>query len=301
MKRLVLAGLIASPADRRLLPEGRLAGPMPWVIAIMIFLTVLASGAGLALGRAASGLGAQLAGKLTIQIVEPNPDVRERQTRTVLAELARLADVTRADRIDDARVRALLAPWLGSEGLDADLPVPTLIDVTLQGDGAVPVPEIGRVVRAISPTARVEAHAQWLGPLAGLLATLRWLAIALVLLMAATMAAAVVLSARAALVTHRPTIDVMHLMGATDAQVARLFQRRAALDALFGSVIGFVCGALVVYGIGNRMAGVGTALFDAGGLGVREWTVIALLPPAAVLLAMLTARLTVARALAQML
>ena len=33
-------------ADRRLLPEGRLAGPMPWVIAIMMFLTVLAATSG---------------------------------------------------------------------------------------------------------------------------------------------------------------------------------------------------------------------------------------------------------------
>ena len=39
-------------ADRRLLPEGRLAGPMPWVIAIMMFLTVLAAAAGLRLASA---------------------------------------------------------------------------------------------------------------------------------------------------------------------------------------------------------------------------------------------------------
>jgi cell division transport system permease protein len=25
--------------DRKLIPEGRLSGPMPWVIAIMLFLT----------------------------------------------------------------------------------------------------------------------------------------------------------------------------------------------------------------------------------------------------------------------
>ncbi|MBA3895611.1 MAG: cell division protein, partial [Sphingomonadaceae bacterium] len=46
-----------SAADRRLLPEGRLAGPMPWVIAIMTFLTLLAAAGGLALGGAAAGLG----------------------------------------------------------------------------------------------------------------------------------------------------------------------------------------------------------------------------------------------------
>ncbi len=293
--------LIASAADRRLLPEGRLAGPMPWVIAIMTFLTVLAAGAGLALGNAASGLGDQLAGKLTIQIVEANPDIRDRQTRTVLAELGRIGPVAQAVRVDEARMRELLAPWLGKDGLDADLPVPSLIDVSLRSTDARAIEEVSTTVKAVAPSARVDAHAQWLGPLQGLLSTLRWLSVALVALMAATMAAAVVLAARTALVTHRPTIDIMHLMGASDVQVARLFQRRAALDALFGSLLGWICGALVIFGLGGRMANVGAALLDTGGLGWKGWLVIALLPPAAVLLSILTARMTVVRALAKML
>jgi cell division transport system permease protein len=293
--------LITSAADRRLLPEGRLAGPMPWVIAIMTFLTVLAAGAGLALGNAASGLGEQLAGKLTIQIVEANPDIRDRQTRTVLAELARIGPVAQAVRVDEGRMRELLAPWLGKDGLDADLPVPSLIDVSLRSNDARSVEEVASTVKAVAPSARVDAHAQWLGPLQGLLSTLRWLSVALVALMAATMAAAVVLAARTALVTHRSTIDIMHLMGASDVQVARLFQRRAALDALFGSVLGCVCGALIIFGLGGRMASVGAALLDTGGLGWTGWLVIALLPPAAVLLSILTARMTVVRALARML
>jgi cell division transport system permease protein len=293
--------LIASAADRRLLPEGRLAGPMPWVIAIMTFLTVLAAGAGLALGNAASGLGDQLAGKLTIQIVEANPDLRDRQTRTVLAELARIGPVGQATRVDDVKMRELLAPWLGQDGLDTDLPVPSMIDVSLRVNDARSVEEVTSTVKALAPSARVDAHAQWLGPLQGLLSTLRWLSVALVALMAATMAAAVVLAARTALVTHRATIDIMHLMGASDVQVARLFQRRAALDALFGSLLGCICGALIIFGLGGRIANVGAALLDTGGLGWTGWLVIAALPPAAVLLSILTARMTVVRALARML
>jgi cell division transport system permease protein len=291
----------ASSADRRLLPEGRMAGPMPWVIAIMTFLTVLAAGAGLALGNAASGLGAQLAGKLTVQIVEPNPDLRERQTRTVLAELPRLAPVARAEQVDEAKMRALLAPWLGSEGIDADLPVPTLIDVALRSADPRAVEEVTATIKSIAPAARVDPHAQWLGPLEGLLSTLRWLSVALVLLMGVAMAAAVVLSARTAMITHRPTIDIMHMMGASDVQVARLFQRRAALDALFGSLLGFACGVLVILALGGLMAGVGAALLDNGGLGWTGWFIIALLPAAAVLLSIFTARVTVVRALAKML
>jgi cell division transport system permease protein len=291
----------ATAADRRLLPEGRMSGPMPWVIAIMTFLTVLAAGAGLALGNAASGLGAQLAGKLTVQIVEPNPDLRARQTQTVLTELARLAPVARAEQVDDAKMRALLAPWLGSEGIDADLPVPTLIDVALRTADPRAVEEVTAMVKSIAPAARVDPHAQWLGPLQGLLSTLRWLSVALVALMGVAMAAAVVLSARTAMITHRPTIDIMHMMGASDVQVARLFQRRAALDALFGSLLGFAAGVGIILALSGLLANVGAALLDSGGLGWTGWLIIALLPAAAVMLSIFTARFTVVRALAKML
>ena len=52
--------------------------------------------------------------------------------------------------------------------------------------------------------------------------------------MAAATAAVVVLAARAGLEAHRATIEVMHMLGSTDVQVARLFQRRIARDAAIG-------------------------------------------------------------------
>ena len=293
--------LVAPIADRRLLPEGRLAGPMPWMVAIMTFLTMLAAAAGIGLGHAASGLGAQLSGRLTVQIVEPNPDLRDRQVRTVLAELARVPVVERAIRVDEGRMRALLEPWLGADGIDADLPVPALIDVDLRNGDARAIEEVGRTVQALAPRARVDAHVDWLGPLQNLLSTLRWLAAALVLLMAAALVAAVMLSARAALVTHRSTIDVMHLMGANDAQISRLFERRAALDTLFGGALGFVCGALVIMGVSGRLETIGAALLDQGGLGVFGWLILSLLPIGAAVLAVATARWTIRNALAKML
>lgn len=291
----------SSIADRRLLPEGRLAGPMPWVIAIMTFLTVLSAAAGLGMGGAVLGLGQQLAGRLTIQIVEPNPDARERQAAQTLTQLSHLSAVSAYTRIDEAKMSALLEPWLGREGLSADLPVPVLIDVTLMRGAPSDLADVTQAIRSVAPSARIERHAQWLGPLEGLLATLRWLAVGLVALMAAAMAAAVVLAARAGLNTHRATIDVMHLMGATDHQVARLFQRRAGLDALFGSAVGFTGGIIIVLFIGNRLAAVGAALFDAGGLGWADWSVIVFVPVGAVILAVVTARATVLRALARLL
>ena len=42
---------------RRLLPDRRLSGPTPWVIAILMMLTLLAAAAGVGLARSANAIG----------------------------------------------------------------------------------------------------------------------------------------------------------------------------------------------------------------------------------------------------
>jgi cell division transport system permease protein len=288
-------------AERGLLPEGRLAGPMPWVIAIMMFLTVLAAAAGLGLAGAAARLDEQIGGRITIQIIEANPADRAAQARAVAAAVADLPGVVSVRPVPDAEIQALLEPWLGSGSLEADLPVPALIDVDLTPEGHRALDGLRRAVAAVSPSARVDDHGQWLAPLASLIGALKWLAAGLVLLMVGATAATVVLAARAALDLHRATIEVLHLMGATDVQVARLFQRRIALDALFGGLIGFILAALVLIGIGERVSALGSELLGSAAVPAPAWGILVALPVLGVLLAMLVARLTILRALGRML
>ena len=288
-------------ADRRLLPEGRLAGPMPWVIAIMMFLTVLAAAAGLGLRNAADSLGANIGTRVTIQIVEANPDFREAQARITTSELQRLAGVRSVRRIQEEEMERLLEPWIGEGGLEADLPVPVMIDVELTPEAYRRLDVIRAAVIDVAPSARVDDNAQWLAPLAKLIDALEWLATGLVLLMTGATAATVVLAARAALDTHRSTIEVLHLMGATDVQVARLFQRRIALDALFGGVIGLSAASLVLLIIGNRVGALGSELLGSAGLPLTSWLILVSLPVGGVALAMLVARTTILRALGRLL
>ena len=42
---------------RRLLPDRRLSGPTPWVVAILMMLTLLAAAAGVGFARAATAIG----------------------------------------------------------------------------------------------------------------------------------------------------------------------------------------------------------------------------------------------------
>ena len=90
-------------------------------------------------------------------------------------------------------------------------------------------------------------------------------------------------------------------MGATDVQVARLFQRRIALDALFGGLVGFILAALVLIGIGERVSALGSELLGSASVPAPAWAILVGLPVFGVLLAMLVARLTILRALGEML
>jgi cell division transport system permease protein len=287
-------------AERGLLPEGRMSGPMPWVIAIMMFLTVLAAAAGLGLAGAASRLDSQIGTRITIQVVEANPDLRRVQAAAAAAAVENLPGVLAVRVVPDEEVQALLEPWLGS-GVESDLPVPALVDVDLTVEAHRSLDGLRQAVAAAAPSARVDDNGQWLAPLASLIGALKWLAGGLVLLMVGATAATVVLAARAALDTHRGTIEILHLMGATDVQVARLFQRRIALDALFGGLVGFILAALVLIAIGERVSALGSELLGSASVPAPAWGILVALPAFGVLLAMLVARLTILKALGRML
>ena len=290
--------LFPSVHDRKLIPEGRLSGPMPWVIAIMVFLTVLAAATGLSVRSGARSVNADLAGRVTVQIVEANPDERARQADAALTMLRSDPKIAKVVRVPDAEVQAILAPWIGGDSLNTDIPVPALIDVDLvEAANVATLSELRATLENAAPGARVDANASWLGPVFDLLVTLQWLALGLVTLLAIATAAAVVLSARSALNSHGEAIKIIHLLGGTDKQVARLFQRRIALDALFGGVFGLILGVAVILVFAGQAGRLGSDLVRSASLGPVDWIILIFIPLLAMLLALFTARLTIMRAL----
>lgn len=294
----MLGALFPTAHDRRLIPQARLTGPMPWVIAVMLFLTLLASAAALALGSAADQINADLAGRATVQIVNADADIRQRQADATQAVLRSDRAVATVTRVSDAEVRSLLSPWLGSGALSEDIPLPSLIDVNFRAK-ADPA-TLGRLRDALveaAPDARIDAHGQWLRPVFDLIGTLRWLAIALVALLALASIASVMLSARSSFAAHAETIDIMHLLGSTHAQIARLFQRRIALDAALGALIACLLAAPVLWLLGQAAARLDSGLVSAGSFGPLDWLLLATVPIAGIALAVVTARMAVLGAL----
>lgn len=283
--------------ERRLLDAGRATRTMRWVMAIMLFLTVLAAALGLGALAASQALDRQLAGRLTVELVEANPIARDRDAAQVLAMLRGDGNVASAQAVDQARLAKLLEPWLGAMGADPDLPIPALIDVDLRDAGDAAVAKLDARVQRIAPAARIDRHAAWMAPVSNLMTMLLALAGGIVLLLAIATGTVVVLAARSGLDTHRGTIEVMHMLGSTDVQVARLFQRRIARETAIGGVIGTAAALAVTALIGTQLAGLGSALASGAALSWPAWVALAALPLLFVGLATLAARIAVLRAL----
>lgn len=289
-------------ADRRLIPEGRLSGPMPWVIAIMIFLTVLAAAAGLALAQAAGDVSDELASRATVQVIEANPDARQQQTEEVAARLRGLDLVQEVRVLPQQEVEKLIEPWIGAQEIGNDIPIPALVDLKLtRPAGSAELQTLRNAISPLSNSARVEPSSSYIAPVITLIRSLQWTAFGLVALLAIATAAAVIISARSTLNTHRETIDVIHLLGGTDRQITRLFQRRIALDALLGGILGLIAGAGIIGLISSQLTAIDSGLVQSLGLSWYSWLIIAAIPILGMFIAMMTARSTVMRALKKIL
>ncbi|MGN6691510.1 MAG: cell division protein FtsX [Sphingopyxis sp.] len=295
---------------RRLLPDRRLSGPTPWVIAILMMLTLLAAAAGVGLARSANAIGDAIAGRVTVQIVTANPVTRAEQAAAVRRAASTRPFVRSARAVEPAELQATLGQWFGStegEGWADDpvlksLPLPALVDIDFVGtDRAGPMRQLRALVAREAPGARIIPHAEWLGPVARLIRSLAWVAGALVVLMAAASAAVVIMTARAALGTHYATIEMLHMIGATDQQIARLFQRRIAIDTAYGIALGTVVAAAILLLIGWEWSGVTAGLAATASLGPWGWALLLALPLLAIALAALTARQTLLAALKKIL
>ncbi|MGB3166967.1 MAG: cell division protein, partial [Alteraurantiacibacter sp.] len=182
------------------------------------------------------------------------------------------------------------------------VPIPALVDVKLSGPvTAARLSAMRSELRAVAPSARMDAQASWLGPVLDAVRSFQYVAFALVVLLAITSAAAVWLAARSALGSNRETIETIHHLGGTDSQIAGIFQRSVAWDAALGGAAGLLLGLAAIFVLGQQLARLGSGLVAGGGLAPLDWILIGAIPIVGIMLAVVTARVTVIAALRRML
>ncbi len=271
---------------------------LAWITALMVFLAALALAGAMVVADMAKRWDSGLAGGLTVQIA-PLPggavaplDERVEAALTVLRSAPGVKAATALSLSDTAR---LLEPWLGPEAADPLLPMPRLIDVVT--DGAVDVAGLAQRLKSAAPGATLDDHALWLADLRAFAGAVRLAALGVVALIGGAGVMSVVFSVRAGLAIHRHVVELLHLMGATDRYVSRQFEVHVAGLTLRGGLAGLGLAVAALVGTLHASRGLRASLLPDLSLAPWQWAVLGLVPLAAVVLAMATARWTVLRTL----
>jgi cell division transport system permease protein len=275
---------------------------LPWLIAFMVFLAVLAMAGVLVLNATAARWDRGITGTLTVQIISADdPSKDDDRLQKVLKILAETPEVDRFETLGDDKLLALLEPWLGTGVGAQDLPLPRLVDVELKPDAKLDVEALSRRVEARVPGVSIDDHSLWLERLVHLIRTVEGLASLILVLIALATVGTVVFTTRTGLAIHRNAIEILHFIGAQDSYVASQFAGRALTLGLKGGVAGLLLAAPTLWGIGVMARRMDSGLLPDITLGPVHWAALAGLPVAVALIAMVTARLTVLKTLSRML
>ena len=281
------------------LPRDRGAAPLDFVIAVMAFLAALALGASLIADRATEGWSRGLAAKLTVQVVPPDSDdakkVLERETDVAVRLLRATPGIAHAAPLSDAELNALVAPWVGQNGITSDIPLPRLIDASITPGEDVDVPALVARLKQAAPHATLDDHSRWITRLGGIADTVRYSAYGILLLIAGATAAAVSFATRAGLEAHHEMVALLHQMGARASFIARTVEWHYFTSALFAALLGTLFAMLLFLGAGGlERFGVDAVPFlPPLTLAWAEMPWLLLVPAATALIAWATARISV--------
>ncbi|MBM3483671.1 MAG: FtsX-like permease family protein [Alphaproteobacteria bacterium] len=291
-----------NPTRLPIIPLGRDAASrlLPFVFGLMTFLAGLALAGVVALSGASEQIGKPEVDRLTVEVQPDQSGDTDARTQLVIAHLTRDPAVAEATAISDDEVAALLQPWLSRDTLPGDLAMPRLIDVRLKSGATPNLAALSEAFATLGPGIKIDDPRTWLDRLGSFGRSLAVVAGIIMALIAAALGVMAVVNTRMALAVHREVVELLHLMGAKDSFIARLFQMQALKVGLIGGALGAAIAAATLYGIGQAVHRLDATIFLDVALKAPGYAVLAALPVATGLIAALTSRVTVLRALKRM-
>jgi cell division transport system permease protein len=274
---------------------------LAWLTAALTFVAGLAVAGLLLIDDAVASWQRRLAGAVIVQIAAgETPAAEDQRVEAALAAIRATPGVATATAVPPAAVRRLLSPWIADGNAIAELPLPRLIDVTLESGVGFDADQLRRQVQMAVAEATVDDHGRWLGGAVGLLRRIEATGLAALAALALALCASVAVTTRGGLFAHRETVEVLHLIGADDGFIARHFAARAVVLVLAGGIPGVALAVAGVESLAPFAAEFRQGLFAEVRLGSPYWLAVLGLPLATAAMAMLTARGTVMWSLRRM-
>lgn len=250
---------------------------LPWIIALMVYLAALTLAGGITLNRTISVSSAVQGNGFSVHL-PAKASQKNDNTDKVLALLRETTGVTKAERMDSARIAALVEPWLGKNTELDNLPIPTIIEVETDAQTFTGAEDLTKRLKEIAPDSNLNDHKEWANQFSDFVGKIQWMLFAVSLFIICTTASVVVFASKMSLKIHRGTVALLHRLGAYDSYIAKQFQEHAALLTLKGAFVGsgLAAGTLIILHI--MAANIKSPLFPEFAMNFTHWGILFLLP-----------------------
>ncbi len=274
-----------------------------WISMLMVFIATLICAFALITYSSVQAWYDNISGSLTVQIPsydkegKSRKDVLQNDIETALTILRSTDGITGANVLDDSQMDLLMAPWMGDQVATSELPLPKIIDVSVDTHHLPDLAQIKADLAEQVPLAVLDSHRVALADLVDLAYNVIKLVGGVLLLLLVSMAFSIMFVTQSGLKVHQQVIALIHLMGAGDFYITRQFANRSFVISLTGSLIGFALALPVMMGFAYCLNNLTGSFILIPALSGMQWGVLIAIPFLAAVLAYLTAFRTVWSAL----
>ena len=229
---------------------------LPWISMLMIFIAALTLAGGLSAYQALSYWNKNVSASITVQIPivddkgKPRGEEVQNDIEKALTILRTNPGILGAKVLEEAQMRRLMTPWLGEHTDIEALPLPQVIDVTVDTVNPPNIEELNMELIQFVPMAILDSHRVWLDNLITIADGLMKLTVFILVLLIITTAFTVSYSAKTSLSMHKHVIALVHMMGANDGYIAWQYAIRILKLTLRGGLSGLVLALPIIFGVG---------------------------------------------------
>ncbi|MDR2464563.1 MAG: hypothetical protein LBD36_03085 [Holosporales bacterium] len=188
--------------------------------------------------------------KVTVEIPVDLQSInnQEQITNKVMQELNSMPEVLKIQRVDPEKLKAMLTLWAGDKGIsNTDLHVPVLLDVEFNSSNQIDIENIKQKLRQISMDINIENHNTWAQKLVVFGKSLKLVTMVIGSFILLCTIIIVILVTKSALQAYYSTLDILRLLGAKNAYIARIFQNQILKSSFYGGICGVCLSIPTVY------------------------------------------------------
>lgn len=274
---------------------------------IYMYLFVIVLALVMAINSMVTNWEKDILGAITIQIIpiedehkKIDTDKTEEQLNKVLQFVENAKGVKSVNVIDDKTVEKLMTPWLGNKVDISSLPIPQLLDVQLKEDAEINYDEMTQGLHKITNNASIDNHRLWLNRLLKFAASLKTLALCVLIMVTGICAFSIYYSARTSLGINLNFIEILHIIGAKDDYIAKQYAKSYAKIGFFSGIIGLIFAIPSIVLVSKYGISTGSGLLNSASLSTLHWLIIMITPLFSMSYSMVTAYYTVRKSLEKM-